>query len=140
MTKGSRSVFLSPYSLIEAGAPHSSAATQRSANGSSRNGPDAAVTAPASYQNAFAPDMLKEGPFLWPVDVPEAENYPRKRPFDAPPPWPHHGSKTIGLSVIGRHTTRMRQQLSVARGGPAATSGLMVSCQRRRLTDHAGVI
>ena len=27
----------------------------------------------ASYNSALALDMLKEGPLLWPVDVPEAE-------------------------------------------------------------------
>jgi hypothetical protein len=72
----------------------------RSADGFSRNEPDAAVTAPASYQNAFAPDMLKEGPFLWPVDVPEAEIIlvsAHLTPHHHNPPW----CKTIGLSVIG---------------------------------------
>ena len=45
----------------------------RSADGFGRNEPDRAFTTLASYRSAFALDMLKEGPLLWPVDIPEAE-------------------------------------------------------------------
>ena len=45
----------------------------RSAGGFGRNEPDAAFTSLASYRNAFALDMLKESPLLWPIDIPEAE-------------------------------------------------------------------
>ena len=45
----------------------------RSADGFGRNEPDGTFTTLASNQNAFALDMPKKGPLLWPVDIPEAE-------------------------------------------------------------------
>ena len=45
----------------------------RSADSFGRDEPNAAFTTPANYRNAFALDMLKEGPLRWPVDIPEAE-------------------------------------------------------------------
>jgi hypothetical protein len=45
----------------------------RSADGFGRNEPDEVFATLASFNYALAPDMLKEGAFLWPVDVPEAE-------------------------------------------------------------------
>jgi hypothetical protein len=51
----------------------------------------------ASYNYALALDMLEEGPFLWPVDVPKAEVvlvYAHLTPHHN-----HAWCKTIGLSV-----------------------------------------
>ena len=45
----------------------------RSADGFGRNEPDEVSATLASYNYALALDILKEGPLLWPVDVPEAE-------------------------------------------------------------------
>jgi len=45
----------------------------RSADGFGRNELDEVFAMLASYNYALALDMLKKGPLLWPVDVPEAE-------------------------------------------------------------------
>src|SRR5262249_47195981 len=41
--------------------------------GFGRNEPDQALAALAVYVHALALDVLKEGPLLWSIDVPEAE-------------------------------------------------------------------
>ena len=45
----------------------------RSADGFGRNELDEMFATLAGYYYALALDMLKEGPLLWPVDVPKAE-------------------------------------------------------------------
>ena len=45
----------------------------RSADGFGRNESNEVFATFASYKHASALDVLKQGPLLWPVDIPEAE-------------------------------------------------------------------
>jgi hypothetical protein len=69
----------------------------RSADGFRRDELDEVFAALASYNYALALDILKEGPLLWPVDVPKAEIVLVSTHLK--PRHNHSWCKTIGLSV-----------------------------------------